>query len=82
MVHASFGHQINRVTDMHTHLTATSARQAALLVELAQLRSTRIESLREAFDELRDAQEAYLQATEQVHRRVIALALPGATDAH
>jgi hypothetical protein len=47
-----------------------------LLGELAQHNAARIESLREAFDALRDAQETYLQATEHAHRRVIALAQP------
>jgi hypothetical protein len=51
-----------------------------LLRELAQLNAQRIESLREAFDALRDAQESYLQATEQAHRRVLALAGPHATE--
>jgi len=52
-----------------------------LLTELAQVQSSQIEALREAFDTLRDAQESYLQATEQVHQRVIALAQPGVIDA-
>lgn len=47
-----------------------------LLGELAQANADRIESLREAFATLREAQETYLQATEQAHRRVIALAQP------
>jgi hypothetical protein len=47
-----------------------------LLGELAQHNTHRIETLREAFDTLRDAQESYLQATEQAHRHVIALAQP------
>jgi hypothetical protein len=49
-----------------------------LLGELAQVNARHIESLREAFDELRDAQETYLQATERAHRRVLALAGPAA----
>jgi hypothetical protein len=53
-----------------------------LLTELAQLQSSQIATLREAFETLRDAQESYLQATEQVHQRVIALAQPGVIDAH
>jgi hypothetical protein len=47
-----------------------------LLGELAQANAGRIESLREAFATLREAQETYLQATEQAHQRVIALAQP------
>jgi hypothetical protein len=47
-----------------------------LLGELAQANADRMESLREAFATLREAQETYLQATEQAHRRVIALAQP------
>ncbi|MDH5331815.1 MAG: hypothetical protein OEW27_17870 [Aquincola sp.] len=56
-----------------------------LLGELAQLQAGQIESLRDAFGALRDAQEAYLHATEQVHRRVIVLARTvdtGVIDAH
>jgi hypothetical protein len=57
-----------------------------LLGELAQLHASRIETLRESFDELREAQETYLRATEQAHRRIIALAAPVADtevlDAH
>jgi predicted RNase H-like HicB family nuclease len=57
-----------------------------LLGELGQLHASRIETLREAFDAVREAQETYLQATEQAHRRVIALAAPVANteviDAH
>jgi hypothetical protein len=55
-----------------------------LLAELAQLSASQVETLREAFATLRDAQENYLQATEAAHRRVIALARPadsGAIDA-
>jgi predicted RNase H-like HicB family nuclease len=52
------------------------------LTELAQLQSSQIATLREAFETLRDAQESYLKATEQVHQRVIALAQPGVIDAH
>jgi predicted RNase H-like HicB family nuclease len=53
------------------------ARMSELLLrELAQANARRIETLREAFDTLREAQETYLQATEQAHRRVIALAAP------
>jgi hypothetical protein len=51
-----------------------------LLTELAQLPSTQIDTLREAFDTLREAQETYLRATEQAHRRVIALAAPAAIE--
>jgi hypothetical protein len=47
-----------------------------LLAELAQLSASQVESLRESFAQLRDAQENYLQATEAAHRRVIALARP------
>jgi hypothetical protein len=50
-----------------------------LLAELAQLSANQVESLREAFAELRDAQERYLQATEAAHQRVIALAQPEGT---
>jgi hypothetical protein len=56
-----------------------------LLTELAQLPPTQIDTLRDAFNTLREAQETYLQATEQAHRRVIALAQPVAvevTDVH
>lgn len=56
-----------------------------LLAELAQLQASQLDSLREAFDHLRAAQEAYLQATERAHRRVIALAQgshEGVIDAH
>lgn len=57
-----------------------------LLAELAQLQAAQIDSLREAFAHLRRAQETYLQATEQAHRRVIALARSaepqGVIDAH
>jgi hypothetical protein len=45
-----------------------------LLAELAQLKSAQIETLREAFSAVREAQEAYLHATEKAHQRVIALA--------
>ncbi len=47
-----------------------------LLGELAPLHSAQIEALRGAFDVLREAQESYLQATDQAHRRIIALAQP------
>jgi hypothetical protein len=47
-----------------------------LLSELAQLRAAQIDSLREAFGEMREAQENYLRATEAAHRRVLALAQP------
>lgn len=47
-----------------------------LLAELAQLRTSQVESLREAFSTLREAQAAYLDATQQAHQRVIALAQP------
>lgn len=58
-----------------------------LLAELAQLQVAQIDSLREAFAHLRRTQETYLQATEEAHRRVIALArgteeTPGVIDAH
>jgi hypothetical protein len=57
-----------------------------LLRELAQVNACRVETLREAFDTLCEAQETYLQATEQAHRRVLALAAPVAQteviDAH
>jgi hypothetical protein len=56
-----------------------------LLAELAELRDDQIESLREAFDELRAAQENYLQATQQTHQRILALARPasiGERDGH
>ncbi len=56
-----------------------------LLAELAQLQASQVDSLREAFTRLRHAQEAYLQATEQAHQRVIALARStdeGVIDAH
>ena len=53
-----------------------------LFTELAHLQTSQLDSLREAFTTLREAQESYLQATEQVHQRVIALAQPGANDAH
>jgi hypothetical protein len=45
-----------------------------LLGELVRLQAGQIESLRDAFAALRDAQETYLRATEQVHRCVIVLA--------
>jgi hypothetical protein len=51
-----------------------------LLGELAQNNAGRIDTLREAFDTLREAQEIYLQATEQAHRHVIALAQPTTTE--
>ncbi len=51
-----------------------------LLTELAQLPTAQIDTLRDAFDTLREAQETYLQATEQAHRRVIALAAPTAAE--
>jgi hypothetical protein len=47
-----------------------------LLAELAQLSASQVETLREAFATLREAQENYLQATEAAHRQVIALARP------
>jgi predicted component of type VI protein secretion system len=50
-----------------------------LLAELAQLHTSQVESLREAFTTLREAQEAYLDATQQAHQRVIALAQPQST---
>ena len=50
-----------------------------LLAELAQLHTSQVESLRDAFDTLREAQEAYLGATQQAHQRVIALAQPQGT---
>ena len=50
-----------------------------LLAELAQLHTSQVESLREAFTTLREAQEAYLDATQQAHQRVIALAQPKGT---
>ncbi len=51
-----------------------------LLSELAQQNAQRIESLREAFAALREAQETYLEATDRAHRRVIALAAPIASE--
>jgi hypothetical protein len=47
-----------------------------LLGELAQINARHTAQLREAFDTLREAQETYLQATDQAHRRVLALAAP------
>jgi len=47
-----------------------------LLGEMGQQQAHRLDSLREAFETLRLAQETYLQATENAHRRVLALAAP------
>jgi hypothetical protein len=53
-----------------------------LLVELAQLQTSQIESLRDAFGELRAAQADYLGAAQQAHRRIVALARPAAGGGH
>ena len=53
-----------------------------LLSELAHANAHHIETLRDAFDALREAQESYLLATEQAHRCVIALAAPAPTPSH
>ncbi len=50
-----------------------------LLAELAPLHTSQVESLRDAFGTLREAQEAYLDATQRAHQRVIALAQPQGT---
>jgi hypothetical protein len=52
-----------------------------LLVELAQLQTVQVESLRDAFGELRRTQAAYLGAVRQTHLRIIALAQPVAQGA-
>jgi hypothetical protein len=59
-----------------------------LLLELAQLPAAHLDSLRDAFAVLRDAQDHYLQATQQAHQRLVALARSpqltssGAVDGH
>jgi len=53
-----------------------------LLVELAQLQTAQIESLRDAFGELRRTQAAYLGAVQQTHQRIITLAQPSTQGEH